>query len=341
MLDNPAESEQVRPIHSAARGSPSRRTHLSIKVLRDYGTIILLAALFALFSLTTTDFLTWNNLQYVLLNQAVTACMTLGIMVPLIVGEFDLSAGYGVGFIGMLGAYLALHGSSPVVIIISMLAAGVVIGLVNGLFAVKAGISSFIATLGTGIVLEGLTQGLSGGSVLSTNIPNLFVILDRDTVWGLGSSVWITLGLAIVLFYILEHTPIGRSLYAVGGSERVAFLAGMRTGRLKWGAFAASGFMVAVAAIFAVGQNGSASPSFGSSLLLPAYAAAFVGVTTYRGGYYNVVGSVVGIILLAIGFNGLSLWGVAFWVQPVFDGGVLLVAVLAANAETRKVRVGS
>jgi ribose transport system permease protein len=329
------------PIIPSPASIASVGSRLSITVLRNYGTIILLVVLFILFSLTTTNFLTWGNLQDVLLDQAVTACITLGIMIPLIVGEFDLSAGYGVGFISMLGADLALHGASPFVITIAMLGAGIVIGLVNGLFAVKAGISSFIATLGTGIVLEGLTEGLSGGSVLSTNIPHLFVTLGQTDVFGLAWAVWITLILAIVLFYLLEHTPVGRSLYAVGGSERVAFLAGLRTNRLKWGAFVLSGLLVAVAAIFALGQNGSASPSFGSSLLLPAYAAAFVGVTTYRGGYYNVVGSIVGIVLLAIGFNGLSLWGVAFWVQPVFDGAVLLVAVLAANAETRKVRVGS
>jgi ribose transport system permease protein len=149
--------------------------------------------------------------------------------------------------------------------------------------------------------------------------------------------VWITIGLAIALFYLLEHTAIGRALYATGGSERVAFLAGLRTRRLKIAAFVASGLLVGCAAIFSLGQDGSATPGYGADQLLPAYAAAFLGVTTYRGGRYNVVGTMVGLLLLGIGFNGLSLYGVPFWVEPVFNGGVLLIAVLVARAESRHV----
>jgi ribose transport system permease protein len=99
--------------------------------------------------------------------------------------------------------------------------------------------------------------------------------------------------------------------------------------------------MVGVASVLALGQSGSANPGFGPDLMLPAYAAAFLGVTTYRAGRYNVVGSVVGILLLAVGFNGLSLLGVPFWVQPIFNGGVLLLAVFVARSEARKVKVGA
>ena len=102
----------------------------------------------------------------------------------------------------------------------------------------------------------------------------------------------------------------------------------------------AAGAFIGVAAIFELGQAGAANPGFGPDLLLPAYAAAFLGVTTYRPGYYNVPGTLVAILLLAVGFNGLSLMGVPFWVQPIFNGSVLLVAVLSARAEARHVRVG-
>jgi len=310
-------------------------------ILRDYGTVVLLAALVVIFSLTTSVFLTQSNIKSILIVQTVTLCVTLGVMFPLLVGEFDLSAGYLIGFVCMVGAYLGQQGQGAAVVILAMLATGVAVGVINGLLTVKVRISSFIATLGTGIILQGLTQGLSGGSVLDIGIPRLVVTLGRGNAGGLSVSVWVTLGLAVVLFYLLEQTPTGRAFYAIGGSERVAFLAGIRTNGLKVLAFSVSGLMVAIGAIFALGQNGSASPSYGPDLLLPAYAAAFLGVTTYRGGYYNVVGSVVGILLLATGFDGLSLWGVPYWVQPVFNGAVLLVAVMIARAETRQVRVGA
>ena len=320
---------------------PVRRARLGTAAVRNYGTVVLLIALILIFWATTPSFMTLRNVQSVLIIQTVTTLMTLGVMFPLIVGEFDLSVGYLVGFLGILGAYLAGHGWGVVIVVGSMVVGGAVIGLFNGVLTQRARISSFIATLGVGIVLQGLTEGLSGGQVLYSHIPRLVDQLGSGYAGPLATSVWIALGFAAVTFYILEKTPLGRSLYAVGGSERVAFLAGLRTSRLKILAFVASGLLVGIAAVFALGQSGSANPGFGPDLLLPAYAAAFLGVTTYRAGYYNVVGSVVGILLLSVGFNGLSLWGVPFWVQPVFNGGVLLAAVMVARAEARKVRVGA
>jgi ABC-type glucose/galactose transport system permease subunit len=146
------------------------------------------------------------------------------------------------------------------------------------------------------------------------------------------------IGLAFALFYILEHTPLGRKFYAVGGSERVAFLAGIRTGHIKVLAFAAAGFLVGIGAMFELGQSGAASAGFGPDLLLPAYAAAFLGVTTYRPGYFNIPGAMVAIILLAVGFNGLNLLGAPFWVRPIFNGVVLVLAVITARAEARQLK---
>jgi ribose transport system permease protein len=338
LKDTTDRTSAARP---ATRTGNRGTTRPAMSAVRNYGSVILLVLLIVFFSLTAPSFLTLRNIQNVLIVQTITALMTLGVMFPLIVGEFDLSVGYLVGFLAILGAFLAGHGYGAVVVIPAMIIVGGLIGLANGVLTQRLKISSFIATLGVGIILHGLTEGASGGKVLFSNIPNLVNTLGGGYAGPLAISVWITLAFAVVLFYVLEHTPIGRSLYAVGGSERVAFLAGLKTSRLKLSAFCVSGVLVGVASVFALGQSGSANPGFGPDLLLPAYAAVFLGVTTYRAGYYNVVGSVVGILLLAVGFNGLSLLGVPFWVQPIFNGGVLLVAVLVARSEARAVRVGS
>jgi ribose transport system permease protein len=322
---------------SATGGRQPALTRVASAAIGNYGTILLLVALFVIFSLTNSYFLTLSNLQNVLLTQTIVGCLALGVMFPLIVGEFDLSVGYMIGFVCMVGAWLGGHGWSGLPTILVMLAVGVLVGWVNGILTERLHISSFIATLGVGIVLEGLTDGLSNGQVLSNGIPPIMKTIGENYAGPLAVSVWVTIVLAALLFYLLEHTPAGRSWYAIGGSERVSFLAGLRTKRYKIVAFMLSGLLVGCGAIFALGQNGSASPSFGSDLLLPAYAAAFLGVTTYRGGRYNVVGTIVGLLLLGIGFNGLSLYGVPFWVQPVFNGAVLLVAVLVARSERRHV----
>lgn len=315
--------------------------HKLISSLRSYGTVLILIALIAVFTFSSSVFLTLHNIQSVLIVQAIITMMTFGVMFPLVVGEFDLSVGYMLGFLAVLGAYLAGKGYGAAIVIPAMILTGAIIGLLNGVLIQKVGISSFIATLGVGIVLQGFTQGTSGGQVLFSNIPSLVTKIGGSYAGPLAISVWLAIGFAIFLYYILEQTPWGRSLYAVGGSERVAFLAGLKTSRLKIAAFTLSGVMVGVASVLALGQSGSANPGFGPDLMLPAYAAAFLGVTTYRAGRYNVVGSVVGILLLAVGFNGLSLLGVPFWVQPIFNGGVLLLAVFVARSEARKVKVGA
>jgi len=336
------ETEPTRGPSPDAAGAPwSPFLRVALAGGRSYGTVLILLLLIIVFSLSTDAFFTLRNLQNVLIVQAITALMTFGVMFPLIVGEFDLSVGYMIGFLAVLGAFLAGHGYGALVVIPVMILVGGVVGLCNGLLTQRVGISSFIATLGVGIVLQGFTQGASDGKVMFSNIPSAVTTIGGSYAGPLAISVWIVLGFAIVLFYVLEQTPLGRSWYAVGGSERVAFLAGLRTGRLKIAAFVISGLLVGGASVLALGQSGSANPGFGPELLLPAYAAAFLGVTTYRAGRYNVIGSVVGILLLAVGFNGLSLLGVPFWVQPIFNGGVLLLAVTVARAEARKVKVGA
>lgn len=326
---------------SAAQGRSAPTAARLLRSVRSWGSVVLLVVLVIVFSSTTDSFLTLRNVQNVLIQQAIIAMMTFGVMFPLIVSEFDLSIGYLIGFLAILGAWLAGQGQGAAVVIPVMIIAGGLAGLVSGLLTVRVGISSFIATLGVGIILQGLSQGVSGGQVLFANIPSQVTTIGNGYAGPLAIAVWLALAVAALLFYLLERTPLGRSWYAVGGSERVAFLAGLRTKRLKIAAFTISGLFVSVGAVIALGQSGGANPGYGPDLLLPAYAAAFLGVTTYRPGRYNVIGSVVGILLLAVGFNGLSLLGVPFWVQPIFNGGVLLLAVIIASAEARKVRVST
>jgi ribose transport system permease protein len=335
---------QTAADRDAAAGSsaPPHASSLPRRVvsvlLTRYATALIVILLIVVFSLSTKQFLTADNWQNLLVVQAVVSCTAFAAILSLVVGEFDLSLGNMLGFLTMLGAFLGGQGLTGHVVIPVMLIGGVLVGLLNGFLTVYFQISSFIATLGTGILLSGLTMGLSGGQVLFDGIPPTILSVGQDHFLGLGISVWLTAVIALILLYVLEQTPFGRKLYAIGGSERVAFLAGIRTGRMKIIAFALAGLLVGVGAIFALGQNGAASAGFGPELLLPAYAAAFLGVTTYRPGYYNIPGAVIAILLMAVGFNGLNLLGAPFWVQPIFNGGVLVIAVISARAEARHVK---
>jgi ribose transport system permease protein len=307
-------------------------------IFEKYATLFLLVILIVGFSFATNRFLTTENLTNLLVVQAVISCVAFAAIIPLIAGEFDLSLGNMIGFLAMLGAVLGAAGYGAVVVVSTLLVASVICGLVNGALTVRFEISSFIATLGTGILLSGFTFALSNGQVIFSGVPEALTYIGQEHFLGLGITVWLTILIALVLLYVTEHTPFGTKLYAIGGSERVAFLAGIRTGLLKIIAFAVAGLLVGIGAIFALGQNGAANPGYGPDLLLPAYAAAFLGVTSYRPGYYNIPGAIIAILLLAVGFNGLNLLGAPFWVQPIFNGAVLIVAVVTARAEARHIK---
>jgi ribose transport system permease protein len=251
----------------------------------------------------------------------------------MVVGEWDLSVGYVVGFTAMLAAVLqsTSHLSGPMALILT-LAGGIVVGSLNGLLVAKFRVASLIATLGIGIALSGLTVGISGSQTIATNIGPIFQSIALNRFLGLATSVWIVIGIAVVLYVLLQHTPTGRRMYAVGGSETVARLAGIRTSRLKILCFVGAGLLAAVGGILDLGQTGAANPSYGAALLLPAFAAVFLGTTSVRPGSFNVLGTVYGLLALAFGFTGLSLAGVPFWFQPVFDGAVLLIAVLISKS---------
>lgn len=147
----------------------------AVNFLRRYALVILLGLLVLLFSLKTTSFFTGRNLSNVLIVQVTTGCMSIGALLVLIVNEFDLSLGYLLGFCMMLGAWMSKVGFSAGVIIPAMLLASAGAGLVSGIMTVKCKVSSFISTLAVGITLSGFTTGLSGGSVLSRNIPTAII----------------------------------------------------------------------------------------------------------------------------------------------------------------------
>jgi ribose transport system permease protein len=181
-------------------------------------------------------------------------------------------------------------------VIIIVLLTGIAIGCLNGILVARLRVHSLITTLGIGFAISGLTVGVSGGQTLFAGVPPVIPTLTNTSILGVKSSVWFDLAFAIAVYITLVHTPFGRRVYAVGGSERVARLAGVRTHGIKIAAFAIAGLFAALACLMQLGEAGAADPSFGINLLLPAFAAIFLGATTIRPGYFNVWGMIVAIL---------------------------------------------
>jgi ribose transport system permease protein len=319
---------------SAEPAVPGRRR--GQEFLYRYTVVVVLVAMIAVFSLLRpATFFTVGNFTTIANSQAVLLILALALTLPLAVGEFDLSVASGLGFGGIMTGYLSGTAHWPLAAtVVVVLLVGAVVGFVNGLFVVYVGVNAFIITLGTGTVLTGLTLLVSGGQILS-GIPAGLATTMTTTVGGLAVPVWIALGLTVVLWYLYEYTPLGRYLTFIGLGPEVARLAGVAVDPLRWGAFVTASVIASGCGILAVGLLGSADPSASSSYLLPAYAGAFLGTTVIKPGRFNAWGTVVALALLVVGVTGLQLLGAASWVEQVFNGGALVLAVTFARLVSR------
>jgi ribose transport system permease protein len=308
------------------------------RVLERFGALIVLVVSAVVFSaLRPQTFPTTVNLTSILLSQSMLALITMGLLTVLAVGEFDLSLGYVVDFCTMLfGVLTSYHNWNWFPAMVVTLIAGAASGVVNGVLVVRFRIHSFIATLGTGTVLSGVTIWLTNGQIIDEGLPKQVIWLGQENILGIGFPIYL-MAIAVIIFaFLLRSTPFGRSLYAVGGGREVARLAGLRTERLIVTAFVLSGVMAAAAALVGIGLGGSAHPDVGDQYLLPAYAAAFLGATAIEPGRFNVWGTVVAILLLAVLVAGVQQLGAPYWVSPVFNGLALIVAVALARAREWK-----
>ena len=322
------------PVERAERTStmPRMDSRPLRKILYRYAVALALAAFFIAFSiLLPSTFFTLGNVRTIVSSQAVLMMLALGLTVPLTTGEFDLSIGSMLGCAAVLTAFFTgeLHWPLPFVIV-GVLLVGALAGATNGLFVVRIGINAFIGTLGVSTILTGVTLAVSDGQILNTVAEGLVNFAQRQ-VFGLPLPVYLAFILVIALWYVYEHTPLGRALFFVGEGREAARLVGLRVDRLRFGAFVASGVISAGAGIITAGQLGAADPSVGPSFLLPAYAAAFLGATTVKPGRFNAWGTVVALYLLVTGVTGLELLGSSSWVQEMFNGVALLIAVTFAR----------
>lgn len=309
---------------------------------RNVSALYVFVAIFVVFSLWVPD--TWlvgDTWTALLDSQAVTAIVAIGLVVALSAGAFELAVGAELGFGAILVAWLLADQGVPVVPAIALaIAAGAVIGLVNGLLVVKARIDSFIATLGMSSVLLALIAWTSS----SQQIPGLsssFQTLGTTEIFGLTLPVYIMLAVAVGTWYVLDRTPVGRRIYATGGNVEAARLAGVRTELVIVACLVVCATIAAFAGILVSSRLATGDPTIGPAYLLPAFSAAFLGSTQFRGGRFNVWGTVVAVYVLAAGVKGLQLAGAPIWIPDLFNGIALIVAVGMAKHQRAARRAGA
>jgi ribose transport system permease protein len=309
---------------------------------RNISALYIFAAIFLLFSLWIPDTFLTSQVWRSLLDQgALTTLVALGLVLVLAAGVFDLAVGAEVGFGAILVAWFLSREGVPIVPAIALtVLAGCCIGSISGLLVVRAKIDSFIATLGLSSILLAATAWVSNSQQI-LNLGSGFQDVATGQLLGLTYPVWFMLAVALVLAYLLDATPIGRRIYATGGSEPAARLAGVRTSRVIVSCLVGCGAIAASAGVLASARLATGDPTIGPAYLLPAYAAAFLGSTQFRGGRYNVWGTVVSVYVLATGVKGLQLAGAPVWIPDLFNGVALLLAVGIARYRRTARRAGA
>jgi ribose transport system permease protein len=298
--------------------------------------------MFVIFSIWVPDtFLDWNTWKAMIDSQAVTAILAVGLVIALSAGVFDLAVGTELGFGAIFVAWFLVDKGVPVVpAIVLTLLAGAAIGLINGLLVVKARIDSFIATLGVSSILLAVISWVSDSQQI-LGLPSSFQKLGSTEILDLTLPVYLMLAIGLVIWYVLERTPLGRRVYATGGNIEAARLAGVRVTWVVVGALIACATIAAFAGMLVSANLSTGDPTVGPSYLLPAFSAAFLGSTQFRGGRFNVWGTLVAVYVLATGVKGLQLAGAPIWIPDLFNGTALLLAVGLAKWETTATRAGA
>jgi len=297
----------------------------------------LLCLFFSVLPSTRDTFPTTGNFSTIFGSQAIIVVLTLGLLVPLTTGDYDLSVAYNLTLSSMVLAVLNANHHWPIGwAILAALAASVTVGIVNGAFVIIFGIDPFIVTLGTGTFVYGVVLWISASNTISGVSNTLVNPVIVDRFLGIPLCFYYGIALCVIIWYVFEFTPLGRKLLIVGRGRNVARLSGLRVNRIRWGALIISGLISGIAGVLYAGTTGAADPSSGSQLLLPAFAAAFLGATTVMPGRFNPWGSLIAVYFLVTGITGLQLMGVESFVQQLFYGGALVLAVALSQIARRR-----
>ena len=307
--------------------------------LQNLSGLYLLATFIIVFGIWKPElFLTSATLHSIASAQAISAMLALALLIPLTAGVYDLSVGAVINVSAITVVSLQTQNQmgmwKAMLVTVAMCAS---IGALSGLIVVMLKVNSFVATLGMATIVSAIQSIISDQSQPYPPTTEAWFNLTQHTVFGFQIVVVYLVVLALLVWWALDHTPIGRYLYAIGGNTEAARLTGVAVGRWSWLSLVASASMAGIAGIFYASLSGP-SLTFGPALLLPAFAAVFLGSTQIKPGRFNVWGTMLAVYVLATGVQGLQFVTGVQWLNDMFNGVALIAAV--AFAGWRQTRVG-
>ena len=301
-----------------------------MKYMSELTTVIALIILMAVITIINSNFLTANNLLKLLLQVTSNALIAFGMTFVILTGGIDLSVGSILALSSALTAGLLGSGMPVTLAILISLILGCILGMMNGLLISYGKLAPFIVTLATMTIFRGATLVYTNGNPITKGLSDtfLFQFLGQGYIVGIPFPVIIMFIVFIVLYVLLHKTAFGKSVYAIGGNEKAAYISGVKLNKVKIIIYSISGIMASISGLIITSRLSSAQPTAGASYEMDAIAAVVLGGTSLSGGKGRILGTLIGALIIGVLNNGLNIIGVsAFW-QQVVKGVVILIAVL-------------
>ncbi|RPA56957.1 ribose ABC transporter permease [Aerococcus agrisoli] len=299
------------------------------ELLGKLGPLLALIVLVVFVSVLSPDFLSLSNLMNLMRQVSINALIAFGMTFVIITGGIDLSVGSTLALTGAIIGGLIAGGTDPIIAMIIGVLLGFFLGAVNGLLITKGKIVPFIATLATMTIYRGATLVYTDGKpITGLDTTFLFQFMGRGYFYGIPFPIVITLLIFAILFVVLHKTAFGRKVFAIGGNEKAAIIAGIKNARVKMIVYGISGTLSAIAGIILTSRLNSAQPTAGTSYEMDAIASVVLGGTSMSGGRGRIFGTLVGALIIGTLNNGLNLLGVSTFYQQIVKGIVIIIAVL-------------
>ena len=302
----------------------------TMKYMSELTTVIALIILMAVITIINSNFLTANNLLNLLLQVTSNALIAFEMTFVILTGGIDLSVGSILALSSALTAGLLGSGMPVTLAILISLILGCILGMMNGLLISYGKLAPFIVTLATMTIFRGATLVYTNGNPITKGLSDtfLFQFLGQGYIVGIPFPVIIMFIVFIVLYVLLHKTAFGKSVYAIGGNEKAAYISGVKLNKVKIIIYSISGIMASISGLIITSRLSSAQPTAGASYEMDAIAAVVLGGTSLSGGKGRILGTLIGALIIGVLNNGLNIIGVsAFW-QQVVKGVVILIAVL-------------
>jgi ribose transport system permease protein len=336
-VDEPAETAPRAP--SGQPGPSSWRSRIfNIRVLEASLLPIAFVLVIAGFGILRPDtFFQWSNFTSIFGLNAVNLELVMALLIPLTNGDLDLSVAELSGMVSVLVGWLNVnHGWAIVPAILVGIAVGVVCGAITGSIIVKFDVNPFIITLAMGSVFDGIAAWLPNQLSIPGISPHLAEWTVGHHILGIPLDFWYGIAIMLIMFYVLTFTPFGQRALFIGQSREVARLSGFKVGSTRFWGFVIAGLIAAISGVINDGVLGIATPQNEGNLLLAVYAAAFLGFTTIQPGRFNAIGAGISVFFLAIAVNGMNLLGAQTYVQSLFYGVFLVLAVVLSRVINRR-----